>query len=276
MDAQQHEEETIYALTQAIDVEMNAAAQITSDMWWDRPGAIRECSESDNFMPELSTIKLQVRHFTLLILLHLPYLLRDPLSTEQLQRNPYAYNRKRCMDASRSVVKRFLEFRSSATSITSGRSVDYSALVASMTLVVGHARLHDGVDLQKRDLKLVDKTREAMDDIGKQWGDKLAAESSELLSRLLLPVQTDGDLGLLASTNTPPAPSETPLLPCLLDSLTQPGSATVGGTLDFLREGPTMMQADADWSWLGSSTDLDEWALQGADSTYWTMLNQGL
>jgi hypothetical protein len=55
-----------------------------------------------------------------------------------------------------------------------------------------------------------------------------------------------------------------------MDSWVQPA----GGTLDFLREGPTMMQADADWSWLGSSTDLNEWALPGTDSMYWTMLNQ--
>jgi hypothetical protein len=227
----------------------------------------------------MSTVKLQVRHFTLVMLLHLPYLLRQQQSQAD---DPYAYNRKRCMDASRAVVKRFLDFRKPGGPITSGRSVDYSALVASMTLVIGHASLRrdqDGptgssqdVTERARDWKLAERARDIMGTAGKQWGDKLAAESAELLTKLLRSAQSDeGELVCLWRR----AESTGAIPPCVINNFAQPGAAGVCGTMDFLREGPTMLQADADWSWLGSSADLDQWALHDADSMYWSMLNQG-
>ncbi|KAH8178092.1 transcription factor sdnS [Sarocladium implicatum] len=272
-------DEVIYTLTQTIDADLIAAAATVSEMWWEQPGAIRECSESNCFMPEMSTVKLQVRHFTLVMLLHLPYLLRQQQSQSD---DPYAYNRKRCMDASRAVVKRFLDFRKPGGPITSGRSVDYSALVASMTLVIGHASLRrdpDGptgssqdVTERARDWKLAERARDIMGTAGKQWGDKLAAESAELLTKLLRSAQSDeGELVCLWRR----AESTGAIPPCVINNFAQPGAAGVCGTMDFLREGPTMLQADADWSWLGSSADLDQWALHDADSMYWSMLNQG-
>lgn len=276
----------VYALTQAIDIELDEAAQITSDMWWERPGAIRECNESDNLMPELSTIKLQVRHFTLLLLLHLPYISRTTAIAEEQMETLYLHNRNRCMEAGRAIVRRFLDLRRPGTSITSGRSVDYAALIGGMTIVLGHARSDAGLpgpvsdvsnDEIARDMKLVEKARHVMESTGKQWGDKLATESAELLSRFIQSSkEVDGSgLPVLSSAFRPAAAlGASSLLPDSMESLTQPGPALVGGTLDFLREGPTMMQADADWSWLGSSTDLHEWALPGNNSIYWTMLNQ--
>lgn len=71
------------------------------------------------------------------------------------------------MDVSWFVVKCFLEFCSLVIFIILGCSVDYFVFVVSMIFVVGYVWLYDGVDLQKRDLKFVDKTCEVMDDIGK-------------------------------------------------------------------------------------------------------------
>lgn len=273
-------EEAMFTLTQSIDNDLNAAAATVSEMWWDRPGAIPECSKSCSFMPEMSTIKLQVRHFTLVMLLHLPYLLRQqqPQGDDQ-----YAYNRKRCMDASRAVVKRFLDFRAPGGPVNSGRSVDYSALVASMTLVIGHACRQCGFDdtlshsqdgdERARDWKLAERARDIMGSAGKQWGDKLAVESAELLTKLLSSAQSNE--ATFAGLWSPKMDNGGSNPPGLLNSLAQPGAAAVYDTMDFLREGPMMLQADADWTWLGSSADLDQWALHGTDSMYWSLLNHG-
>jgi len=121
-----------YTMTQEIDVELETASRVVSQEWWAEPTLDPFAPSSE--MPEiLCSFIHQIHHFDLLILLHLPYMLRDP-DTEPL----YQYSRVTCVRASREVLKRFVNFRTIINSAFACRHVDYSALIAAMTLLLSY------------------------------------------------------------------------------------------------------------------------------------------
>ncbi len=78
-------------------------------------------------MGEIQHLMLQVQHYDLLILLHLPFMMSDPTESR------YDYSKNTCTQSSREVLKRFITFRSLISTAYSCRHVDYSALIAAMT-----------------------------------------------------------------------------------------------------------------------------------------------
>lgn len=294
-----------YALTQTIDVELEKARRLMDDMWWKLPDVATSCSSSDAYMEHASAMKLQIRHQSLLILLHLPWLLKD-----RLQRR-YEYNRNICMQASRDTLERFLEYRSWSTTAVSGRHVDYSALVAAMSLLLGHLGARwPGYEMQRElDRTLAQKTQAKMAQMALVNGDRLCSEAADTI-RELLPIVTrtsesgDGErnvqlnipfLGTVNISSGPTPPSDPP------PNLEQPTDAhSIDNTYTdntFISNPPfsfslnpplgaqgqgSMSSADISGypdnggldftEWPDFTADLEDWALQGVDTTYWSML----
>jgi len=185
-----------YAITQSIDCELEAAATSMGADWWVEPD-LEVTDESGHKLGEMLRLMLQIHHFDLLILLHLPYMLRDPSESR------YDYSKATCARASREVLKRFIPFRSKVTSAWACRHVDYSALVASMTLLLTYLRQHQhntepAPTCKERgeDRKLVEVVRERMQHVAVINRDKVTQESADILGQMM-PILDLIDLSLM-------------------------------------------------------------------------------
>lgn len=291
-----------YALTQSIDLELENAFGLMDKMWWKLPNMSICCSTNLN-REECNIVGLQVRHFTLLILLHLPYLLRD------CGQRRYEYNRATCMQASRDVLVRFLEYRTTFTTAVSNRLIDYSALVAAMTLLLGYLGWRwPGFEQQRlQDMAMAEKIEEKMRDMASLNNDHLCMEAADTIRHLLPIVQRPPrnedrhvhlKIPFLGTVNispglTPPATCSTSLMPSTTTTPTGIMSAPDYAPFSFSLESPATTSGQAcgdvhtscltespedlpcgDWPYC--TADLEDWALQGVDTTYWSMLNDSI
>ena len=293
-----------YALTQSIDLDLERAARLMEDSWWamaDLSEALRMTTtdKGKSFLAGTVKNRLQVRHFTLLILLHLPYLLKER------QEKRYVYSRTTAVNASRAILDRFLEFRTVFIGTINGRHVDYSALMASMALCLGYLGSGRDENERRQDRAKVEKTQAKFHEMSLAKNDRLAKESSETIKELLPIMQQDGAAGtkdgqnvhvtvpflgtvnigpqsnpsLAASTTAPnnnvimpDLPFSSALVPNVLVSpYLEPDASTWGAETQPSINGHEEF-TDAPWG--NFSADLESWAFQGIDTTFWTMLNQ--
>lgn len=121
-----------YALTQEMDLELEAAAKAMPQGWWDEPRL--DAPVSVNALRDAtSRAVLQIHHLTLALLLHVPYMLRDPSSPR------HDYSKATCVAAARDLLRRFLAFRGAHDTLAhSFRRVDYAGLLAAMTLCLSY------------------------------------------------------------------------------------------------------------------------------------------
>lgn len=177
-------------VTRAVELELESVAHLMDSAWWHSPG-LR--SAGSGLSDELMVMNLQVRHYVLTVLLHLPYMLQQA----QQDSSAEEHSRSACMHACRAVVHRFLCFRRVYKSIATGRQIDYAALLSAMTLLQGHVlnqqmagSYFEGKDtLQTADVELVDSARQMMQDISLcNAGDSLSSEAARSLQELLDPL----------------------------------------------------------------------------------------
>ncbi|KAI5458974.1 hypothetical protein BGZ63DRAFT_361188 [Mariannaea sp. PMI_226] len=304
-----------YVMTQSLDLEIEKASKLMGALWWKLPDMSSYCGWTEACSDDMSAVKLQVRHFSLLILLHLPYLLRDR------DQRRYEYNRTTCMQASRAVLLRFLEFRNAFTTATAGRHVDYSALVAAMTLLLGYLGTPwpEYESQRSQDRELAEKTQHKMEEMASLNNDQLYLESAETIRQLMPIVQcctggtsTQGSkatvhlsVPFLGTVNihpslTPPASHAASVLPSTGSTPTTANPATNAGLLSHTPQSlspespvnghcpyismdgcldPDFSMSDASFvvsQWPCFTADLEDWALQGVDTTYWSMLNSDI
>ncbi|RSM19442.1 hypothetical protein CDV31_001602 [Fusarium ambrosium] len=173
------------AATQKIDETMNRIADSISSNWW-APLELRPGMTGDDLMALVVNAQMQIVHYNLLTVLHLPYLLRKTPSHQ------YDYNKTVCTYASREVLNRYIAFRSIVRIVFCCRIVDFCALTASLTLLLAHLS-RDGRDstwLLKHqrlgDRALVEKTIETLDELNRLNGDELTRETAKLARQLMV------------------------------------------------------------------------------------------
>ncbi|OAA78885.1 Zn(2)-C6 fungal-type DNA-binding domain protein [Akanthomyces lecanii RCEF 1005] len=181
------------ALTEEIEIELEHIAHFVDDTWWDSPSL---CVAGTALSDELMVLNLQVRYYTLTVMLQLPYMLQ-----QKAGQYPAAHERscKTCMQACRSVIHRFVRFRNIYKSSTTGRQIDYAALLSCMALLQGHivlwrqARQSEAHSLQPLDEELVDTARQTMQHIGvMNENDTLSCEFAKTISNLLAYLRSYG------------------------------------------------------------------------------------
>ncbi len=184
-----------YALTQAIDCDLETAArEVGPASWWDEPreldgwSAAALAAAPDAVYDVMQRAILQIHHLMLLILLHLPYMLRDPAERR------YDYSKATCLRSARGVLSRFLAFRRVISSAYSCRHIDYAALMAAMTLLLVYLGLRpqhrdggdDDHDRQRLDDRaLAEHARDRMEHVALLNGDSLSRESARIIKQLL-------------------------------------------------------------------------------------------
>ncbi|KAI8712615.1 hypothetical protein NCS52_01360100 [Fusarium sp. LHS14.1] len=181
----QHGNRDDLAATQKIDETMNRIADSIPSSWW-APLELRPGMTGDDLMALVVNAQMQIIHYNLLTVLHLPYLLRKTPSHQ------YDYNKTVCTYASREILNRYIAFRSIVRIVFCCRPVDFCALTAALTLLLAHLS-RDGRDstwLLKHqrlgDRALVEKTIETLDELNRLNGDELTRETAKLARRLLI------------------------------------------------------------------------------------------
>ncbi|KAK4184426.1 transcription factor sdnS [Podospora australis] len=175
-----------FPISKEIDNDLESAARAMGAEWWIIPPL--DAQDHAARVTCCAQLMLQIHHFDLRINLHLPYMLRN---TNRSSDGEYetADSKTACAVSSREVLKRFVAFRSRFNSAWSCRHVDYSALVASMTLLMSYLgqapEPRDCMGQQGDDRKLIEIVRERMLHLAVVNQDKLSQESADIIGQLL-------------------------------------------------------------------------------------------
>ncbi|KAK3375522.1 hypothetical protein B0T24DRAFT_202021 [Lasiosphaeria ovina] len=175
-----------FAMTLSIHRDLEEAARSMDLEWWAEP-EIDPSQGNESNLGTMFHMMLQVHHFDLMILLHLPFMLQSSPEVPDDNQSKAA-----CVRASREVLKRFVSFRRLYSSPWACRHIDYSALVAAMTLLLSYLRQHQAISEpfptcaeRADDRRLVEVVRERMLHVALVNHDKLSKESAEILSRMM-------------------------------------------------------------------------------------------
>ncbi|KAI0108525.1 hypothetical protein F4814DRAFT_451806 [Daldinia grandis] len=193
-----------FGTTQAIDRSLEAAAKSMSPEWW-QPVETPDMTtgSTEELIVAHMHVMMQMNHYHLLILLHLPYFIRDP------KERRWDYSKTKCLHASRKVLEAYLVFRHLTDAAGACRHTDYGALTASMTLLLGYLdpklRSRDpGTSYQRdADRKLVLAVRDVIQEIAERDDDKLSRETSDIITRLLPLTDVDLVAGSSSSLDAP-------------------------------------------------------------------------
>ncbi|KAI1092652.1 hypothetical protein F5B19DRAFT_483249 [Rostrohypoxylon terebratum] len=175
-----------FGITQAIDCDLEMAAKSMGEEWWRPLCPIDTSTATPRELVQAHThVMMQMNHHHLLILLHLPYMMRDP------KERRWDYSKTTCLHASRELLRAYLVFRDLTDAASACRHTDYGALTAAMTLLLGYLdpklRVREPGIASQRDIDrdTVTKVRNVMKQMAERDGDKLAREASDIISRLL-------------------------------------------------------------------------------------------
>ncbi|KAJ5424968.1 hypothetical protein N7465_000038 [Penicillium sp. CMV-2018d] len=138
-----------YIWTQDVDKELHRAAQ--SAVFW-----------------EMRRLQEQLFHYNLLNQLHLPYMLRESVERK------FEYSRITSVNSCREILSRFIMLRRWSRVAFSCRTIDFTALMAAMTLLLAHLDSHRSPMAQDN-----------MEELNRLNPDTLNARSAQLLARLL-------------------------------------------------------------------------------------------
>ncbi|KAI3399616.1 hypothetical protein diail_6257 [Diaporthe ilicicola] len=293
-----------YALTQEIDLDLEAAAKTMPYGWWDEP-KLDPFASQDILWEATSRIICQMHHFTLLILLHVPYMLHEPSSSR------YDHSKSQCLTAARELLSRFISFRNLNVSAHSCRRVDYAALIAAMTLCLSYLGRRKGEiwERTRGDRELVESTRRRMQHVAGLTEDSLSREAVGIIERLAPIIEKAagklhtrdrkemhfnvpylGSINIKMANNNPATgwQQHQQQLPAAAElGPTHPQGqhkAAAFGSLDpaFLFDDEILSLAPYDdQAPFGSGADLSaepditadggDWALQGVDAAYWSL-----
>jgi hypothetical protein len=180
-----------FAKTMGIDRDLQHAARCLPSKWWLVPDLKHSSPHPETVLVDMRGLYSQVFYFNLLNQLHVPYML---LATRDRR---YEYSKLACINASREILSRFVALRSSHLVAYNCRTVDYMAVMASLTIILAHLSSYSASSgatpaqpdifshLYLGDRAMMERVQENMEEVSRLNDDPLSAQSAELLSRLL-------------------------------------------------------------------------------------------
>lgn len=170
-----------YAATQEIDLKLEGAAKAMPPGWWDEP-RLDPFASYDSLGDTTARIIGQIHHFTLALIVHVPYMLRD-LSSPR-----YDYSKTTCVHSARELLSRYFSFRSFNVAAYSCRRVDYAGLMAGMTLCLSYLGRRKGETWDrsrvKEDVEVVEMARRRMQYMASVNRDRLSKEAVHIMEKL--------------------------------------------------------------------------------------------
>ncbi|OJJ61777.1 hypothetical protein ASPSYDRAFT_40318 [Aspergillus sydowii CBS 593.65] len=185
-----------YALTQDLDRQLHRLTRTLPSRWWLTPNLNSE-KQKDTLFWDMRRLSAQLCHYNLLNQLHLPYLLRHS------KERRYEYSQITCVNASREILTRFIMLRRWNRVAFTCRTIDFTALMAAMTLLLAHLDRYLAPQAEHflaaqslGDRAMIEQVQEHMEDLDRLNADPLSAQSARLLRRLLdiEAKAADGDL----------------------------------------------------------------------------------
>ncbi|PYH87010.1 hypothetical protein BO82DRAFT_575 [Aspergillus uvarum CBS 121591] len=194
-----------FSLTHLIDGELDAAAEKMGSEWWN-------LSSINTHDPTSSSrLLLQIHHHTLKLYLHLPYLLRREPSFGGRHGGRYDHSRASCATFARANLRLFDPYRTHHPSASACRHIDYSAVIACMTLLLGYladqpphleAGHHDPDAQRQEDLKLIQGVHDRLQLVAETCEDTISRDFAAFIARLV-PIIRFRDSGSRTSEGFP-------------------------------------------------------------------------
>ncbi|KAK7214051.1 hypothetical protein V2G26_021229 [Clonostachys chloroleuca] len=189
----QHSGEDSFNTTMEIDATLTRVSNSVSSTWW-TPMDLDPQMSVDEVMARVISAQMQIVHYNMLNIVHLPYLLRQDAGSR------YDYSKTVCTYASREVLNRYITFRSIVRVVYCCRLVDFCAFTAALTLLIahlsGHGRNSTWLPAHQRvgDRNLAEKVIATLEELTRLNHDELSKETAKLTRKLL-------DLEAGAATN---------------------------------------------------------------------------
>ncbi|KAI0856213.1 hypothetical protein F4860DRAFT_519045 [Xylaria cubensis] len=188
-----------YALTQELDERLQIASRDMPPGWWLTPNLATGAHQPIALFWYMRQLFHQLLHHSLLVHVHLPYMLRSSQGGQQ-----YEYSRVTCVNSSREILSRLIMFHSFNRIAFSCHTIDFFGLMAAITLLIAHIernqcglgsrqrhgasmRMTEGLLTHQRpcDRALVEQAQVSMGDACQLTADATNASCSGLLRRLL-------------------------------------------------------------------------------------------
>lgn len=174
-----------YGITQEIDAMLLDAAKCVPDDFWKLPRFDGPDEKQSAYWRTIQAIN-QVRHYSLVNCLHLPYLLRETSDQK------YEYSKMACLMASREIIKRYNTFRATKPILSCCRVLDFIALTAALSLALAHLNTHRHrgehaflPHARPGDRALIGQLLETMEMVARVNDDAMTYQSVCLLRRLM-------------------------------------------------------------------------------------------
>jgi hypothetical protein len=186
-----------YSWTKSLDKELQRAARRLPSRWWLIPNLSGEPKDSKALFWEMRRLSAQLLHYNLFNQIHLPYMIRH--SDER----KFEYSRHTCVNSSREILSRFIMLRRWNQVAFSCRTIDFTALMAAITLLLAHLDNHRSSQEENLlapqylgDRAMIEQAQENMEELNRLNPDTLSSRSAQLLKRLLAieAMAAEGDL----------------------------------------------------------------------------------
>ncbi|KAL2862438.1 uncharacterized protein BJX67DRAFT_391220 [Aspergillus lucknowensis] len=183
------------ATTHALDAELLSVAQSMPPAFWRAPNFHALTPGSPEALVETLRLGAQIYYHSLLIHLHLPYMLQRREHNDNNNIKSQVYSKNTCISSSREIITRFIAHRSFNPMSSCSRPVDFFALVAAMTLLLAHIDAHPSHQAREMvnslshqrptDRAMLDQALEQMDLLAHLNNDDASRQSAALIRRLL-------------------------------------------------------------------------------------------
>ncbi|KAF3074030.1 putative transcription factor gsfR1 [Trichoderma lentiforme] len=209
-----------HIMTQDIDELLQKSSSPMPAQWWLIPNVTSKDNDDVDVLREINRTMIQFTYYSLLIQLHLPFMLRFSADRK------YDYNKIAAVNASRELLVRFASFRSFSHAVSYCRGIDFLAFIASTALCLAHinARYHrrartdhgdnegnavfDFLAHQRLgDRGMMERALESMEYMVRINVDAIASKIASIL-RQLLAIEADAAIGGSYSTSSSPGGGE--------------------------------------------------------------------
>ena len=123
------------AATQEIEKLLIKSAGYVDPQWWVIPDSTPDAGDENGMSFDIDRLYDHFAHYHLLVRLHLPYLLRQPVPGD-------CGSKITAVNASREILSRFLVFRSFSQSQSYCRGIDFLMYLACTALCLAHMNAH--------------------------------------------------------------------------------------------------------------------------------------
>ena len=290
IERNQNDNTQTYTATQEIEEKLDQLGKDMPESWWEVPPYMLD-SISGDAAEAFDRLVVQIWYFQLAALLHLPFMLRNE--------RRYDYSKFSCLRASREIVCRYLAMRGTQNKSFCCKVVDFGALTATVTLLLGLLELpqpgeSQAVQEQKEsDRTLVRNVLTSMEELSNNGGGIVAIQCVNVIKSLLSAESPEGPnggnlrltipyFGTINIVRPPASPPKNQSSPAMQPPQTQTGTPCQQSGSEIWQAprfptynpvgGPVVSFTSSQFQPHVPEQQVGDWALQEADTLFFDSL----